>query len=1204
MGQIELIKDIYPLGSKISLKNKNGQTITGELFRITSNVIVLKYKDGGFESIEDDDIKSFSSPSMYPIFEDIKKRFVIGDIIVINSNDFSKKGRITSIDNNEIEITNTSNKITKFYAKDITGATKYRPKTNPLLIPTINPAKNPNTNEEKTDIYSSKIRKKIDLLQSQGDTKEIIKEITKSFKSNVEITPRIKSSLYNNLAQAYLSIGDIKNATNCYEELIKYDENNFGQEKFPSLSNSYTALAKLLFSSNDKEGTLVCLNKAIMFNKLNTEAHNLLSNIDKIDSNSIINVANPEDVEYILEIEDSSTSVSEMLDIDIKEHKYFDKRVSKNGGIPTLAIADSLLKEALGTRSDSLTEIYMLFLEAAKAFSELNDREYDSQNLTKAIAFYARFKANSLYTEFRQKILNNTSDIKHLTRLRDSACDYYIESFNLFPFKNRYIISIMATNCLKLNIEIYNLKNKQQSVEVEGKKFFDLFTYCISSNIFELKSTAWSTIITIGAVSPNAWNALLGTKQGMQGISTVLNEEYYDEINIIEKTNIDNKLSPINFVKECFNIRKNKIESFKNLIKKIRNTDLNLHLLSALINEWESINEFIGLLTPTDMESKIVGDEVLSILTPYLSRNDNERNYLLIQVQQKLEKQISFIDKNTTKYGRTLFFPLYKKWKNSIQKILADKISQTLPVFDIIADPPYIVSNGDTKYVNLIIKNIGDSTAEGYDMHVVAKSTFDNIEQTGRNNSNCEVAAGDVVTKQMNLPDNMQDCSNIDFAIEVSAIYQGKNTPTKRIVFSVETEPEFILKQSDIPWQESKIPTSQLFKGRENVLTELTNHYLSQERSRSYILYGLTRTGKSSILKYLGKKLNEKTIDTENRNAKIVIFEWDFSKAVGFNKADEMWEYFLVSQINDELGKYFPDEKYQELDLDRHHRAIDFEKVLKYLLDNGFYPIFLVDEFSFIKTMMDKGIVNPAFLHTLRQYSIQGLASFIYAGTYDIKSLIRDPQYGITGQLVNSIEKQIFEIDEVSAEDLVNVIKDKLCFSSEAIKYIHKLSGNVPYFIQIICKNCAYYAIEKKRKYIGYPELENVVKILTGELESNANSMIKTLPENIFQNNLYNPADDKGVNVLISSIAILNKSNITMPRGVSITELSKQWADSGITSFRPLLADAIRILKEKKVLIQEEDEGLPVYKISVDLFRRWWCIHHPDIDLELISLQS
>jgi len=50
------------------------------------------------------------------------------------------------------------------------------------------------------------------------------------------------------------------------------------------------------------------------------------------------------------------------------------------------------------------------------------------------------------------------------------------------------------------------------------------------------------------------------------------------------------------------------------------------------------------------------------------------------------------------------------------------------------------------------------------------------------------------------------------------------------------------------------------------------------------------------------------------------------------------------------------------------------------------------------------------------------------------------------------------------------------------------------------------------------------------------------------------------------------------------------------------LAEAINLLKEKKIIIQDEDEGMPVYKLSVDLFRRFWENFHPDINLTLTTL--
>jgi hypothetical protein len=252
--------------------------------------------------------------------------------------------------------------------------------------------------------------------------------------------------------------------------------------------------------------------------------------------------------------------------------------------------------------------------------------------------------------------------------------------------------------------------------------------------------------------------------------------------------------------------------------------------------------------------------------------------------------------------------------------------------------------------------------------------------------------------------------------------------------------------------------------------------------------------------------------------------------------------------------------------------------------------------------LIDDGTINSAFLHSLRQFSLNDLASFVFAGTYDIKTLIRDEKYGITGQLVNAIEEQINDINDEASEDLIEVINDKLSFTPEAIEHIKFLSGKVPYFIQIICKSCGFYASENKRRVIGYPEVEKVVKILIGEIPTSSKSMVKKLPETIFQNNQLSTTDPKEVSVLISSIVHFNKNRVSDPRGVGFSELQKLWADTKISAFRPRLADAINLLKEKKIITQEEDEGIPVYKLNVDLFRRWWAIHHPDINLILTTL--
>lgn len=622
-------------------------------------------------------------------------------------------------------------------------------------------------------------------------------------------------------------------------------------------------------------------------------------------------------------------------------------------------------------------------------------------------------------------------------------------------------------------------------------------------------------------------------------------------------------------------------------------------MLSSLIDLWKHLEAFFDLLNSTETESKIQVDKILLILKPYSNRNQIERTNLLIQVQRLIEEQLLFINQNTTYFGRTFFFPLLNKWKRVVINALEKKIVDTMPQLVVVADPPYIVDIDGSKVVNLLVKNQGESTAEGCIMipNVIDLATGASIK--GKNTYSNEIPSGNNVEVPMKLPPSMNSVESIKLLMSITAIYQGKELAANEFEFTLEKEPESTLKYEDIPWNDGPIPVEHMFKGRKQILDMLIKHYTSIERDKPYILYGLTRTGKSSILKYLRNSLDKKQITISGEQYCIATFYWDLSQASSFGNAHDMWEYLLFDQFNEYLEPYIGAEGYKELNMPERPRAKELSNALTFLHKRHIYPIFFVDEFSFIKVLMDNSVVNPAFLHTLRQFSFEAKAGFIYAGTYDVDALLEDPKYGIQGQLVGCKKEQISEIDKHSAEELIQVLGDKLVFTKEAVDHIHRLSGDVPYFVQMICKYCGFYAVENKRSIIGYPELEHVIKILTGEFSPSESSLVKTLPDNVFQNNMFSPADPKEVNVLITSIVHFNRENKEHPRGVSMVELQELWATQKVSAFTAKLAYSIELLTKKGVLRDALDEDLPVYTITVDLFRRWWSIHHPDITVEI-----
>jgi hypothetical protein len=71
-----------------------------------------------------------------------------------------------------------------------------------------------------------------------------------------------------------------------------------------------------------------------------------------------------------------------------------------------------------------------------------------------------------------------------------------------------------------------------------------------------------------------------------------------------------------------------------------------------------------------------------------------------------------------------------------------------------------------------------------------------------------------------------------------------------------------------------------------------------------------------------------------------------------------------------------------------------------------------------------------------------------------------------------------------------------------------------------------------------------------------------------------------------------------------MNQLQELWARHKVEGFRPALAESIQILMDKKIISSQQDEEDTIYKLSVDLFRRWWNNNYPDIELALAAISE
>ena len=197
----------------------------------------------------------------------------------------------------------------------------------------------------------------------------------------------------------------------------------------------------------------------------------------------------------------------------------------------------------------------------------------------------------------------------------------------------------------------------------------------------------------------------------------------------------------------------------------------------------------------------------------------------------------------------------------------------------------------------------------------------------------------------------------------------------------------------------------------------------------------------------------------------------------------------------------------------------------------------------------------------------------------------------------NTYGMPINEIEEEYANELIDVCPN-LIFDDKAKSLIRALSGCVPYWIQWICLNCGKYAIAQGCRHLGIRDVNHVVGVMTGEIQPGKKDTWQAIDEINFYNNQIDPnniAEQK----LISSITHIVGESTHNERGVSMDELNRLWNKYNVDeSIRKNMVHALTELKNRKIVEQFTDETREVYRLNVDLFRRWWFAQHKDLERE------
>lgn len=1054
----------------------------------------------------------------------------------------------------------------------------------------------PNLSESKC----KQLEKELDTLIRNGQKEECLRQSYQIINTS-RPTPKYLRSYLDRIVNTEIALDHTNEALQSLAYLIVLTEQQ-SNVNVNSISHLYITMARLYQKGNNREEALKAILYAESVKPNNNAITKLKESIQRMDSNDINNSDSSSDTSTPINGSvDTNDSISKMLLEDVCQEAKRQELLPSNEIIP----AEQLFGRAQNKRNDQSVSFEgkaQLFLEAAGAY--YNSKQTSTIMYKISVANYARLKGHGMYARFANLIGNDSTELIELQALRDSACSYYVEALEIFnTLGEKDNLRELLLKYLQLSFVTSQIEgNKTPESDWEIISLGKLQEICLKGDSSENLNLLLRTYLVVGSAAEDVWISLINDKSGIGPFrgkcsgSERFKKQAFNILNQINQSTIDVDDDLENFMHSLFVHRNERKKILSEAIQICLSWKFYSFDLSSFDNKWRKVLEYKDLMTNTDIISINSLIEVIEILKPYAGRKENERTRILVRAQQTLLGAQKTIADTTTYYGNTFFSILINNWLKEISRQIEERDARTLPMLNISSKPAFITKDEHGNgVISIVVTNNGDSTAESF--YVTA--TIDGKEYKVLHEG--ELSSGDCSGESFVSSDfSSLESANVKFLL--IAKYQGKDLNPIVYEATYEFESEDVLSDEiDIPWNISNTPEEHIFKGREKELKTLIDHYLSKDRSLTYILYGLTRTGKSSILDYLRNRIDGQILK-EDSSKHILAFKWCLNESPYKNSTSaQFWTWALEKNIYNKLTDELADKvdaAYSENGLPPAEclSQIDFCKIVDVLNENNVIPLVTIDEFSYVRLMLKEGLIDATFISTLRNLALTGKACFVYSGTYDIKELPKEKEY-IAGQMNNTLPMPINEIEEQYANELIDACP-KIIFDERAKTYIRALSGCVPYWIQWICLACGKYAVARKHRHLGFNEVNDVVRVLTGEVQPGKGDTWESLDETNFHNNQVDP-ENIAEHQLISSISYLNRESTQIERGISMDELKRLWDKYSVNEERRLsMTRALASLKDKKILYSFTDEGREVYRLSVDLFRRWWYVHHRDLDLE------
>ncbi|MBU7038130.1 MAG: ATP-binding protein [Theionarchaea archaeon] len=344
-----------------------------------------------------------------------------------------------------------------------------------------------------------------------------------------------------------------------------------------------------------------------------------------------------------------------------------------------------------------------------------------------------------------------------------------------------------------------------------------------------------------------------------------------------------------------------------------------------------------------------------------------------------------------------------------------------------------------------------------------------------------------------------------------------------------------------------------MFFGREELIQSIISDFKGKYQINPIFLYGQRRTGKTSILYHLKKKLNGEFAPVYFTALEIF--------------GEKLFCEELMEKIVKELG--FTDMTTPDIEDDSFHVFMDkfYPEIRKRL--KGKKIVLMIDEYQRIDELIAEGSYGESV--------IDFLTALIHDA--EIKTIISGFMHPDELSSNKWIEMMRFfttkNVSFLKREDAIELIKQPtmklMRYDDASIEKIISLSGCHPYFVQLICHTMVEYHNEERINLMGYNDINSH---LFDYFEKGYN---------VFVDIINNQTTDDGRKILRAIQNVMEEK-----REISIHENDiKSYLFNNKKDIRKDIVEKELFHLERKGIIKRSAEHPDYYEFTIDLYRRW-----------------